>query len=465
MRMHVLRGWVLLAAVGLAGCSNSPVDVTPDAPAPPPDAPPARLGDRTDVNLADWLKKPRSELAPLVAEWSDTVQQQRQHAAENPLSLDLLPGLQPPRTMPVFGQAAYSEKAGFSLPPYVKAGEPDAAVALHLARLGDRDAALKLADPSDKDLLYRIDGRRTDRNYPLEWTQLAALAFQSAEWKLATGEALAAADLVQLHKQLRALLDDKAAAGPLGAALLPLGRRALVEAAAAWKKSKNNKQDLAQDIDAALKDWGESPPPAPALAPGASEFEAVRLFGRPAVGQAVVADKPEAVGRALDLLELPVPADGAQAVVAFFDADRRLAETLVLYKSRIIQTFPDAVNLASRLVDHALPGDDPVKGVGLTRRTYTGDGLKYDVVLLSRGDALGGFVRVAGAKPPGRCRPRPATSAPSTSTARSSRTASCSRGTNPVPWWTSIAANPPAPSGCRSPRRSPTSRAWNARTP
>ena len=96
-----------------------------------------------------------------------------------------------------------------------------------------------------------------------------------------------------------------------------------------------------------------------------------------------------------------MPADGAQAVVAFFDADRRLTETLVLYRPRIIQTFPDAVNLAHYLVDHALPSDDPVKGVGLTRRTYSGDGLKYDVVLLSRGDALGGFVRIAGAKPLG----------------------------------------------------------------
>ena len=401
MRMLRVRGWLLLAAVGLAGCSSS-TDVAPDpAPPPPPDAPPARLSDRTDVNLADWLQKPRSELAELVAERSDAIQKQRQHAAENPQLLDLLPGLQPPGTMPVFGQAAFSEKAGFSLPSYVKAGAADAAVALHLARLGDREAALKLADPADKDLFYRIDGRRTGRNYPLEWTQLTALAFQSAEWKLATGDPQAAADLVQMHKQLRALLDDKAAAGPLGAALLPLGRRALAEAAEAWKKPRAGKPELAQDIGAALKDWGEAPPPAPALAPGASEFEAVRLFGRPAAGQAVVADRPEAVARALDLLELPVPADGAAAVVAFFDADRRLTDALVLYKPRIIQTFPDAVNLASRLVDHALPGDDPVKGVGLTRRSYSGDGLTYDVVLLSRDEVLGGFVRVAGAKPAG----------------------------------------------------------------
>ena len=67
-------------------------DVIPDA-APPPDETPARLGDKTDVRLADWLKKPRSELAELVAEWSDTVQKQRLHAQENPLSVDLLPGL------------------------------------------------------------------------------------------------------------------------------------------------------------------------------------------------------------------------------------------------------------------------------------------------------------------------------------------------------------------------------------
>ncbi len=400
MRIHVLRGLVLLVAVGLAGCSSS-TDVAPDPPPdspPPPPPPPARLGDQTDVHLADWLQKPRPELAKLVEEWSDVVRKQKQHAAENPLSLDLLPRLQPPGTMPVFGRAAYSDKAGFSLPPYLQGGERDAAVALHLARLGDREAALKLADPANKDLLGRINGQRTDRNYPLEWTQLAALAFQSAEWKVASGQTQGATDLMLMHKQLRTLLDERAAAGPLGAALLPLGRRALVEAAAAWKKAPADTQLLAQDIDAALKDWGDAPPPAPALVPGSSDVEAVRLFGRPAAGRAVVADKPEAVARALDLLELPVPSDGVLAVAAFLDADRTVTETLVLYRSRIIQTFPEAVNLASRLVDHGLSGDDPIKGVGLTRIGYTGDELKYEVALLNRGDAVGAFVRIGGAK-------------------------------------------------------------------
>ncbi len=396
MRTQMPRGWVLLAVVGLAGC-NTQATVGPATPPPPPST--SRLSDHTDVDLADWLQTPRPELAQRIAEWTDTIRQQRQHAAENPQSLDLVPGLQPPGTMPVFHQAMYSAKAGFSLPPYLKAGEVDAAAALHLARLGDREAALKLVDPADKDLLNRIDGQRTDRNYPLEWTQLTALAFQSAEWKLATGQAQAAADLVQMHKQLRSLLDGKAAPGPLGAALLPLGRRALVEAAAAWEKSKADTKELANDVKAALKDWGESPPPALALAPGAHEFDAVRLFGRPAAGQALVADTPESVGRVLDLLELPASTDGVQAVVALFDGEKQLTETFVFYRPKIFQTFPETINLAHYLVNHGLASDDPVNGIGLSRRASSGDGLKYEVVLCSRGDAVGGCFRVAGAKP------------------------------------------------------------------
>jgi hypothetical protein len=224
------------------------------------------------------------------------------------------------------------------------------------------------------------------------------LAFQSAEWKLSTGDPQGATDLIQMHQQLRALLDDKAAVGPLGAALLPRGRHALAEAAAAWKKSGVNKPGLAEDAEAAVKAWGESPPPALALAPGASEAEAVRLFQLPANGQTVAAAAPMAVQRALDLLELPVSAEGVQAVVAFFDADKRLTETLVLYHANVAQAYPDPVNLAYSLVDHALPNDDPAKGVGLTRQTYFGDGLKYEAVLFSRGEAVGAYVRIAGPK-------------------------------------------------------------------
>ena len=389
MRMHLLHAGFLLAAVGLTGCGESPVIVASDTPQEEV----ARLSDKTDVNLAEWLKRPRPELARLVAEWTDTVQKQRLHARENPLSLDLLPLLQPATAMPVFREAAYSERAGFSLPPYIKAGDTDAAVASHLARLGDHEAALKVAGSADKSL-----PNPAANNYPLEWPQLTALAFQSAEWKLATGDPQGATDLIQMHQQLRALLDDKAAAGPLGAALLSRGRHALAEATVAWMKSSVNKPGFAEDAAAALKSWGEAPPPALALPPGAGQAEGVRLFQRPADGQIIAATEPTSVQRALDLLELPVPDEGVQAVVAFFDADKRLTEALVLYHAGMTQTYPDPVNLAYRLADHALAGDDPVKEIGLTRRTYSGAGLKYEATLFSRGEALSGYVRIAGPK-------------------------------------------------------------------
>ena len=53
---------------------------------------------------------------------------------------------------------------------------------------------------------------------------------QSARFKLANGEVDGATELVLLHRQLRQLLDARAAAGPLGAALLPCDRRALTQA-------------------------------------------------------------------------------------------------------------------------------------------------------------------------------------------------------------------------------------------
>ena len=351
------------------------------------------LSDKTDVNLSEWLKLPRPELAKLVVEWSDSVQKQRLHARENPQSVDLLPALQPPATMPVFREAGYSEKAGFSLPPYLKAGDKDGAVARHLARLGDSEAARKLSDPADKDQL-----KYAEHNYPIEWTQLTALALQSAEWKLAMGDPQGATDLIQMHQQLRALLDDKAAAGPLGAALLSRGRHALAAAVIAWRESSVNKPGFADDAEAALKAWGDTPPPALALAPGASEVEAVRLFQRPADGQTVAATEPMAVQRTLDLLELPVSDEGVQAVVAFFDADKKLLETCVLYHGGAVQAYPDLTALAYHLVDHALLSNDLSNGVGLTRRTYFAGGLKVEAALFSRGEALGAVVRITGPK-------------------------------------------------------------------
>src|SRR5262249_18783164 len=153
--------------------------------------------------------------------WTVTVEKLQDFGRTNAESVDLLPQLHAPVTVPVYGKCRFSDAAGISLPPYLKEGERDAAVALHLARHGDREAALKLADPDDKDLLSQIDAWRTDRDYPLEWTRLVSLALQAAQLKMANGNVEGATELVLLHRQLREVLDSRSAKGPLGAALLP----------------------------------------------------------------------------------------------------------------------------------------------------------------------------------------------------------------------------------------------------
>jgi hypothetical protein len=129
-----LIGGCLLAALA-AGCGGGTGEVTPPEGPPSADRLPAgaaRLGDKTEVSLKDWLARPRAELAKLNDEWSDKVRKQREHARDNPQAVDLLPGLRPPSAPPGFREAAYSPREGFSLPPYAKPGDRDAGVALHL---------------------------------------------------------------------------------------------------------------------------------------------------------------------------------------------------------------------------------------------------------------------------------------------------------------------------------------------
>jgi hypothetical protein len=155
-----------------------------------------RLGEQIDVSLADWLKLPRAELAKLAEEWTVTVTREQGAARDNIESVQLLPQLHPPAPATVFAEAHYSTDAGFSRPPYLKDVQKDAAVALHPARYGDREAALKLADPADADLRSRIDAHRTDKNYPVEWTRLAGLLLAHAQLRLANGELEGATELV-----------------------------------------------------------------------------------------------------------------------------------------------------------------------------------------------------------------------------------------------------------------------------
>ncbi len=399
MRMRWIGGFLLLLVLGVSGCRRAEVAATSEAA---PEDTTTHLSDKIDISLADWLKLPRAELAKQVEEWTVTVEKHQDHARTNTDSVELLPQLHPPLPTSVFAKARFVPEAGFSLPPYVKEGDKDAAVALHLARFGDREAALKLADASDKDFLAQIDACRTEQNYPVEWTRLVGLVLHNAHLKLANGETDGAAELVALHRQLRSVLDAKAATGPLGALLLPRGQKALGLAAVAWREPRRNKVGLAGDIDAALADWGTVPDPVPGLKAGASQDEVVRFFKSNAEGQAVIARTPESVQRAVDLLALPLPEEGTSSVVAFLDGKHNLAELKVLYRSRISQVFPEPKNLALCVAEHGYPVETPPSVIGMARQTWTGGGLVYDVTVLTRGNAGGALVGItpAGAATP-----------------------------------------------------------------
>jgi hypothetical protein len=393
--MRWFAGCFLVLLLGLSGC-RSRVATSESAP----EDSTTRLGGSIDISLADWLKLPRAELAKLVEEWTVTVSKEQGAARDNIDSVQLLPQLHPPAPATVFVEARYSAETGFSQPPYLKQGEKDGAVALHLARYGDREAALKLADPADADLRARIDAYRTDKNYPVEWTRLTGLLLAHAQLRVANGEPEGATELVQLHRQLGSLLDPKAAAGPLGAALLPRGRQALTLAAAAWRQPRWNKKALAADIETALGDWGTVPDARPVLSTGAAQSEVVRLFDRPVNGRAVVAHTPPAVQRAVDLLDLPLPSEGVGSVVAFVDDRQSLTELLVIYRPKINELFPEPKHLALALAEHDYSGEAPAPHPGLDSQLWTGGGQSYQINVLTRGQVGGALVRVGKAGAP-----------------------------------------------------------------
>lgn len=381
MRMHWFGKCFFAMLIVLSGCSSQVATTIEEAT---PEDTTTHLNDKTDVSLTDWLKLPRADLAKLVEEWTETVGKQREAARSNVESVRLLPQLRPPIVMAGFAEAKFSPEAGFSLPPYLKASQKDAAVALHLARFGDREAALKLADPADKDLLAQIEASRGEREYPIEWTRLVSLVLQNAELKLANGELDGATELVQLHRQLRSLFDAQTASGALGTALLPRGRQALTLAAAAWREPRWNKTALATDIDAALADWGTVSDPVLSLPRGTSER-----------GGNWIAQTPTAVQRALDLLSLPLTSEGADGVAFFVDDKQTLTEVFVVYRPKLGELFPEPRQLVLPLVEHGYKSDEPTTSPGLMQQTWTGGGLSYEVALLKRSNVGGALVYVS----------------------------------------------------------------------
>jgi hypothetical protein len=399
------RLWVLVTGLALAagalsltGCGGGAV---PDEPPPQdPVEEPQRLGDHIDTSLADLLDKPRAQLAEMADDLLAKARLWEKAHREDKEVLLLLPELHLPLVVPVLREAKFSAKAGLSLPPYAAGGTSDSALALHLARHGDVEAARRLANPADAETLRQIEACAGGRNYPVEWTRLVGLLQHSAESRLGTGDLDGATELIQLHRQLREVLDAKAAAGPLGGVLLPRGREVLSMAEAAWRAQ--NQEGLANQVKEALGGWGEVPAPSLAVPLGAPRAEVVRLLGGEVRGRVLPVP---AVGRVLDLLALPFPQENVDGAFAFFDQGGRLSQVLVAYHAKTGEHFPRPADLALLLRERlpvesvASAGDGeagPAENAGshgLRRHVYPVGDVVCDVTIVSRNSAVGGLVR------------------------------------------------------------------------
>jgi hypothetical protein len=218
-----------------------------------PDDPNNRLPGSSDFSLSDLLGKSRAELANRSKAFEERIDKQLEGFHQGQLEFALLPDARVSRDAPVFREVEFNQRLGFSLPPYGR--DPDNGLALHLAQFGDLDAARRLT--IDADTLADITRCELDRNYPVEWTRLVGLMQTEARIRLASNDSGAAADLAEIHRQLRELFDEKTTKSPLGAVLLGAGKKSLEEAAVAWRAGKN--EGRAQEAEQMLADWGEVP--------------------------------------------------------------------------------------------------------------------------------------------------------------------------------------------------------------
>jgi hypothetical protein len=396
--MNRIRLWcalgALLAGTG-SGCGSSAVP----SPSPTRDSSPDntkgfRLDAPIDFSLEKLLGKPRQELAELCDELTAKIRFQEKNHHAGQLPFNLLPGFSAARAIPVFREASYSARLQQSLPPYLDENRKDSAVALHLARFGDGEAALGIVEPSDAKSAARIRANRGKHNYPLEWTRLVGLHQYAAEIRLATGDEEGARQLVGIHKQLQEVLDAPTQAGLLGATLLPRGRLALTQAAVAWRQA--NKADLAQQAEAIVGAWGESPPAGSPLQPGAARADIERLLGSPSDGHIVAA---RSLVRAFDLFALPLPEQEVDAVIACFDANDEFVDVVVIYRPAITNTFAQPDQLAHLVKQQEKSGlDAPLTSRPGPRSYLVGD-LAWEVTVVPHHTALGAFVRVASPKP------------------------------------------------------------------
>src|SRR5262249_16994146 len=102
--------------------------------------------------------------------------------------------------------------------------------------------------------------------------------------------------------------------------------------------------------------------------------------------------------RAFDLLTLPFPDEGAEAVIARFDDTERLADVLITYRSGFGEYYPEPAQLAFHLEEHGVKGQEGPKAVGLRSHSYHFGEVECAVCTVVHGAGVGAFVRLGVAK-------------------------------------------------------------------
>jgi hypothetical protein len=381
----------LLLTLFLSGCGSTP----PPEPTPTPEANttptfvPFNLTAPIEISLEDLLKKPRKELAELGDEWARKVDFQEQQYRKGEARFEFLPSVRLPLAVPVWRQARFDAALGLSVPPYYSGGK-DADLALHLARHGDADGALKLADPADARTRGQIESLRLNRNYPVEWTRLVALMLHEGQFRLAVADQHGARQFIMLHRQLQSLFDAKAKASALGTALWSRGKGVLFQAEDVWRKTKD--VAVADQAKSLLASWGEGSWSEPALRPGIARDEVERILQGKAKGQ--VLNSPTTL-RALDLLALPVPDQALEGVTCVFDPDGTLRELLLSYQSRLPERIPYPAQLAALLEENdAFRTADLPEAGNTRRRVYQRGDAQIQVEMIPENPVLGALIRL-----------------------------------------------------------------------
>jgi hypothetical protein len=398
---------VCLLALLLAGCGAGSDDAKVDSgEAPDPNAnvipwaegtkttggvAEVKLEGVTEIKLAELLNLPRSELATRTEECLSSIQYFQQRHNDGRLPFLLLPGAFAASATPLFRQATFSVQAGFSLPPYYSGERKDSELALHLARFGDVEAARKLVDPADQDAVGQVEKLQLERNYPLEWTRLVGLLLYRTQYHVLTGNVDEVKQLIGLHQQLDQLLGPKARASGLGVELLSRGQSLLRQAVVAWRA---NKQDsLADQAERFASAWGEIASAKLPWQPALPRARAERVFDAKSTGKALFATAPL---RVLDLLGLPIPDYGLEAVVGTFDTSDHLVETLLLFRTREDAYYPGPEALTQLLLENLHQAGNQLARAekGTTWQTVALEGAALEAGVVANNPAVSAIVRL-----------------------------------------------------------------------